>query len=155
MTTEIISILYVGDEGDDRILPALRKYDGERWHVYTASDLYDALAIYIFFCPHLTVFVGNSELTQRIFFHLASVSSPSPRLVDAMLVFGGAAPRTVPAYALVKHYPLPSNEEEVAAVILGLAEDRANAEAEIARGKFSLETDPVLRRIRNEKGNFR
>ncbi|MFO7322147.1 MAG: hypothetical protein DIU68_010480 [Chloroflexota bacterium] len=140
-TGETPFILYVSDRPDQSVLPVLNKHDGVLWHVYSAAELYDALASYIFFNPHLTILVGESSLTQGVFFHLASLSEPSPRRVDAMLVYANRAPGKMPPATLLRHYPLPADEDDVVSSILRLAQERAAAEA----AAWGIATPDVLR----------
>ena len=75
MTKEHLTIMYVG-EGDGG-LALQRAVESLGWHVYTSTELMQALGRYVFDYPDLVILdvEPNSNLAEEVYFHLSPVNT--------------------------------------------------------------------------------
>lgn len=103
-----LTLLIISDDHT----PALdvMAYDGAI--VYRPSTVYEALAMFLHYQPHATIFEGNSEWVTETLRHLLSVTGPSARGVDLLITMGAATMVEIPCYLrlVALAYTLPMYE---------------------------------------------
>jgi hypothetical protein len=113
MDIQCVNILYVGDVERGRAL--LTAAERQSWYVYLPADLLEALAMQVFYYPHVVVIdpINQPLLALEAYQHLNSVQATIIRLTDAV---------QPPVDANVHHLPLSADRETILAAVEGVLE---------------------------------
>ncbi len=114
MTEQTIIALYIGHADD----PTQARFAARGWHLIQPQSVYEALAQYIFYVPHVIIFDARTPDAELIFQHISTVTSTSPRHTDVMLVINNReAWLQTPQTILMQHLHTDALEAAIVAAM--------------------------------------
>jgi hypothetical protein len=122
-----LTVLYVAEEPTR--LPGTLAARG--WEVYRATTAEDALAMLVYYEPHITIVDGDTPMTRQALWHMVSVSGPSAHIVDVIVALSDDdLTYEPPAYILLRKLPTNTAPQDLLAQLPKLL---AEQEDEVSR----------------------
>lgn len=122
-----LTVLYVAEDPTE--LPGALAARG--WEVYRATTAEDALAMLVYYEPHITIVDGDSAMTRQALWHMISVSGPSARVVDVIVALSDDdLTYEPPSYIMLRKLPTNTAPQDLWAHVSKLL---AEQETEVNR----------------------